>query len=82
MTETILSHTARIVSAHIANNTVRADQLPTPIREVHRTLSTVGEVATKPMTAEPAVEAKPAAPAAPAENMAALDQSSIDSLFS
>ena len=48
----------RLVAAHIANNTVRADQLPTLIREVHRTLSTVGEAATKPTTAEPAVEVK------------------------
>jgi len=56
MTETILIHTARIVSAHVGNNTVRADQLPTLIREVHRTLATVGETATKPTTAEPAVE--------------------------
>jgi predicted transcriptional regulator len=55
MSDTTLTLTARIVSAHIGNNTVRADQLPSLIREVHRTLSTVGEAATK---VEPAVEVK------------------------
>jgi predicted transcriptional regulator len=58
MNDRTLTHTAQIVAAHIANNTVRADQLPTLIRDVHRTLSTVGEAATKPTTAEPAVEVK------------------------
>jgi predicted transcriptional regulator len=58
MNETILNLTARIVTAHIANNTVRADQLPTLIKEVHRTLSTVGKAAAEPAKAEPAVEVR------------------------
>jgi predicted transcriptional regulator len=58
MSDTTLALTAQIVSAHIANNTVRADQLPTLIRDVHRTLSTVGEAPSKPTQAEPAVEVK------------------------
>jgi predicted transcriptional regulator len=55
MNESIVGLTAQIVMAHIVNNTMRADQLPTLIREVHRTLSTVGEAPTK---VEPAVEVK------------------------
>jgi predicted transcriptional regulator len=55
MNETILVLMARIAAAHIANNTVRADQLPTLIREVHRTLSTIAEAVAEPAKAEPAV---------------------------
>ncbi len=58
MSETILDLTARLVSAHIGNNTVRADHLPSLIREVHRTLSTVGETSAEPAKAEPAVEVR------------------------
>jgi predicted transcriptional regulator len=36
MNESIVGLTAQIVMAHIVNNTVRADQLPTLIREVRR----------------------------------------------
>jgi hypothetical protein len=43
MNETILDLTTRIVSAHIGYNTVRADQLPTLIPNVHRTLATLGK---------------------------------------
>jgi predicted transcriptional regulator len=57
MSDTTLNMTVKIVTAHIANNTMRADQVPTLIREVHRTLSTVGE-ATGSTKAEPAVEVK------------------------
>jgi predicted transcriptional regulator len=58
MSDTTLALTAKIVVAHVANNTVRADQLPSLIREVHRTLSTVDEASAKPAKAEPAVEVK------------------------
>jgi predicted transcriptional regulator len=58
MNETILGLTAQIVTAHIVNNTVRADQLPTLIREVHRTLSTVGEAPAEPAKAVLVVEVK------------------------
>jgi predicted transcriptional regulator len=37
---------------------VRADQLPTLIREVHRTLATVDEAAAEPTKAEPVVEVR------------------------
>jgi predicted transcriptional regulator len=53
--KTTLAFTARIVSVFVANNTVRADQLPALIQDVHRTLSTVGEA---PAKAEPAVEVR------------------------
>jgi predicted transcriptional regulator len=39
----IISLTAQIVSAHIANNDVAADQLPSFIRGVHQAVATVGE---------------------------------------
>ena len=55
MNKTTFTFTARIVSVFVANNTVRADQLPTLIQDVHRTLSTVGEA---PAKAEPAVEVR------------------------
>ena len=58
MNETILNLTARIVAAHVGNNAVRADQLPTLIREVHRTLATVGEAPAEGIKAEPVVEVK------------------------
>lgn len=55
MNETTLSQTAQIVSVFVGNNAMQADQLPTLIREVHRTLAMVGEA---PAKAEPAVEVK------------------------
>ena len=58
MDETILRLTAQIVTVFVGNNTVRADQLPTLIREVHRALATVGEAAAEPAKVEPAVEVK------------------------
>jgi predicted transcriptional regulator len=42
-TDTVLGLTAQIVSAHVAKNTVEPEKLPDLIREVYRTLSTVGE---------------------------------------
>jgi predicted transcriptional regulator len=58
MDETILSLTAQIVTAHVANNTVRADQVSTLIRGIYQTLSTVGEAPAEQIKAEPAVEVK------------------------
>jgi predicted transcriptional regulator len=55
MSDTTMTLTARVVSVFVGNNAVRADQLPTMIREVYRTLSTVGEA---PIKAEPVVEVK------------------------
>jgi hypothetical protein len=41
MGETILNLTVQIMTVFVGNSTVRTDQLPTLIREVHRTLSAV-----------------------------------------
>ena len=41
--DTMLDLTAQIVSAHVARNAVEADKLPDLIREVYRTLASVGE---------------------------------------
>jgi predicted transcriptional regulator len=54
----IISLTAQIVSAHIANNDVAAQQLPAFIRGVHQALTTAGQVAVEPIRAEPAVTVK------------------------
>jgi predicted transcriptional regulator len=53
----VLGLTAQIVSAHVANNTVPADQLPALIQTIYRTLSGMGREA-------PIVPEKPA-PAVP-----------------
>jgi predicted transcriptional regulator len=54
----IVSLTADIVSAHIANNEVTLEQLPGLIRDVHQALATVGQTPAEPIKAEPAVDVK------------------------
>lgn len=54
----LLALTAQIVSAHIANNPVEADRVPTVIREVYKTLAGIGETG----AAAPAERAQPAVP--------------------
>lgn len=58
MSENALELTARIVAAHVGNNSVDADQLRTLIQEVHRALISAGEPAIPPQTKEPAVPVK------------------------
>jgi predicted transcriptional regulator len=53
-----ISLTAQIVSAHIANNDVAAEQLPSFIRGVYQALATVGEAAVEPIKPKPMVDAK------------------------
>jgi predicted transcriptional regulator len=51
MTDDVLGFTTQIVSAHLTNNAVPVEELPALIRQVYKTLSTVGEaeaVATEP----------------------------------
>ena len=60
-TDTVLGFTAQIVSAHVAKNPVEPDKLPDLIREVYRTLATVGE--------EPAESAKPKAAVPPTKSV-------------
>jgi predicted transcriptional regulator len=60
MSEDVLALTAQIVSAHVSKNTVDVGELPTLIRDVFHTLSSLGEA-----SPAPAVDvAKPAVPAA------------------
>src|SRR3954470_16919530 len=54
----VLALTAQIVSAHIANNDVGADRLPSVIRDVYKTLAGVGEQG----AAAPVERAPPAVP--------------------
>ena len=58
MEDQIKSLTAQIVSAHIANNNVAAQELPALIRGVHQALSTVGQVSAEPVKREPSVAVK------------------------
>ena len=50
-----LGLTAQIVAAHVAHNNIAAEALPGLIREIYRTLATVGVVAAQPPKPEPAV---------------------------
>ena len=51
MTETLITLTSDIVAAHVSNNDVKVDDVPTLIRNVYGALSGLGSA--------PAVEAKP-----------------------
>jgi predicted transcriptional regulator len=53
--EQIIALTAQIVSAHVANNDVAADQLPAFIRQVYQALAKVGKAPAESIKAEPAV---------------------------
>jgi predicted transcriptional regulator len=55
MSEDVLGLTAQIVSAHVTKNPVPVEDLPALIREVYKTLSTVGEVAAPAGVPKPAV---------------------------
>ncbi|HXT79903.1 MAG TPA: MucR family transcriptional regulator [Acetobacteraceae bacterium] len=55
MAEDVLGLTAQIVSAHVAKNAVPVEELPALIREVYKTLATVGETAAPAETPKPAV---------------------------
>jgi predicted transcriptional regulator len=54
----IISLTAQIVSAHIANNDVAAGQLPAFIHGVHQALSSVGEATVEPIKPKSVVDAE------------------------
>jgi predicted transcriptional regulator len=54
----ILSLAAQIVSAHVSNNGIAADDLPKLINAVHQALAHAGEEATKPPIPDPAVDVK------------------------
>jgi predicted transcriptional regulator len=55
---TVLSLAAEIVSAHVSNNAVSAEELPKLINNVHRALATVGQAAAEQSRPEPVVPVK------------------------
>jgi predicted transcriptional regulator len=57
-TADVLGLTAQIVSAHISNNAVAPEALPSLIQEVYKTLSGVGKESQLPEQPQPAVPAK------------------------
>jgi predicted transcriptional regulator len=54
----VLGLTAQIVSAHVSNNSVSPDALPSLIQEVFKTLSGVGKEPVQPDKPQPAVPVK------------------------
>ncbi len=54
----VLGLTAQIVSAHVSNNSVTTEALPSLIQEVYRTLSGVGKEPAAPERPQPAVPIK------------------------
>jgi len=54
----LLTLTAEIVSAHVANNTIAVGDLPALIQEVYRTLGSVGNAPAAPERPQPAVPVK------------------------
>ena len=51
----VLGLTAQIVSAHVSNNSVSPDALPSLIQEVYKTLAGVGKEPMQPEKPQPAV---------------------------
>ena len=54
----ILMLTAKIVSAHVANNAIAAEAMPSLIKSVYNSLTAVGEVEVKAEAQAPAVPVK------------------------
>ena len=54
----MLGLTAQIVSAHVSNNSVTIDALPSLIQDVYRTLAGVGREPVQPEKPQPAVPVK------------------------
>ena len=54
----VLGLTAQIVAAHVSNNPVSPDALPSLIQEVYKTLSGVGREPPEPERPQPAVPVK------------------------
>jgi predicted transcriptional regulator len=57
-TTNVLGLTAQIVSAHVSNNSVSPDALPSLIQEVYKTLAGVGKEPAEPERPQPAVPVK------------------------
>lgn len=56
--QNVLGLTAQIVSAHVSNNSVPPDALPSLIQEVYKTLAGVGKEPAAPDRPQPAVPVK------------------------
>jgi predicted transcriptional regulator len=56
MVDDVLGLTAQIVSAHVKKNTVSIEELPNLIREVHKTLASLGETVADSEAQSPAVQ--------------------------
>ena len=56
--QNVLGLTAQIVSAHVSNNSVSPDALPSLIQEVYKTLNGVGKEPVQPDRPQPAVPVK------------------------
>src|SRR4029077_8206595 len=54
----VLGLTAQIVAAHVSNNSVAPDALPSLIQEVYKTLAGVGKEPVQPERPQPAVPVK------------------------
>lgn len=54
----LLTLTAQIVSAHVANNSIQQDALPALIQSVFKTLAATGVEVAEPVKPEPAVPVK------------------------
>jgi predicted transcriptional regulator len=54
----VLGLTAQIVSAHVSNNSVSPDALPSLIQDVYKTLADVGKEPAQPDKPQPAVPVK------------------------
>jgi predicted transcriptional regulator len=54
----VLGLTAQIVSAHVSNNSVASDALPSLIQDVYKTLSGVSKEPVQPEKPQPAVPVK------------------------
>lgn len=54
----VLGLTAQIVSAHVSNNSVTTEALPSLIQEVYKTLAGVGKEPAQPERPQPAVPIK------------------------
>lgn len=57
-TANVLGLTAQIVAAHVSNNSVSPDALPSLIQEVYKTLAGVGKEPIQPERPQPAVPVK------------------------
>ena len=57
MSDLVLNLAAEVVAAHVANNTVAAEDLPKLIQDVHRALANAGTATANPQ-ADPAVPIK------------------------